>query len=234
VQRLLGVLVARAQTQVGGRAELGMGRRAVVALEVVLEHHLPVGRALVGLRRDLPQALGRVLAQPRRELVDLGADRRGRAVTEAREHQAVPDLERQPVEAERVVINHLAVRHRRRADQTPLEVVGPLVVGAYDPLQPAARLVDHPRAAVAADVQQRGELAFGRAHHEDALADQLADHEVTWLRQLRGVGQVEPVVVPDARHLGLEQRPLDVELARQRCERRRILQECHRRLRLFV
>ena len=77
------------------------------------------------------------------------------------EHVAVPHLAAGAVQ--RVVVLAEIRRHVRRGEQPSVEVVGPVVIRTLDAIDEMPfGLIAQPRAAMAADVEQRVNLA--RAH----------------------------------------------------------------------
>ena len=101
--------------------------------------------------------------------------------------------------------------HVRRAEQPPVEVVGPRVVRALDaagktPCGSEAEL----GSAVPAHVVER--IHPGRtARDDDALAEQLSDEELAGRLDLFGPPRADPHPREQLLHLALEVRAIDVE-----------------------
>src|SRR4029077_119452 len=92
----------------------------------------------------------------------------------------------------------LRVAHVRRAQQPAVQAIGPAVVRTLDRAgQPARRLLAKPRAAVAADVEERVKTV-PLAHHDQALARHLRQEVVARPRQLLRPAHADPAPREDA------------------------------------
>ena len=141
----------------GGRADLaqlGVDEGAVVALVVVLEHHLPVAGQVVGVagQGDEPRRL--VGGDQLVEGADVLGERRGVAGA-VDEQEPVPALQRQLDQAVLAGSELGVVAEPRGCPQGPVQVVGPGVVGAEH--GPPAGLLAHPEQLVAAVAAGVGE-----------------------------------------------------------------------------
>ena len=157
--------------------QLGVDRRAVQALVVILQDQFPIGAHVVF---DAAHgAHGREIvvhesSHQRREPL-LGRYRRG---VEIHEQKPFPLRERHAVQRVRLLVESFHFIHVRRADQTPIERVRPRVVGALDRFrETAVRGFTQAGAAMAADVVVRSGVGRLIAQHDDALARD-ADQEV--------------------------------------------------------
>ncbi len=146
-----------------------MERRAVVALRVVLEDQLPVGRDLVldpvrdVQRTQIPTA---ELADERSEgfLERLGV--RGQI------EEDPPLPQGQGHRPQRIVLfaERLDLVHERGAGQLAVERIGPRVVAALNGLRKRpGRLVDEAGPAVAADVVVRVDVPRVVSEHDDTF-----------------------------------------------------------------
>ena len=207
------VVLGVAEEREVGRDELGVGAVAVLALAVVLHHQLPV--ALLG-QIDLVGDLG--LAQLVRRQVRL--DEAGhlvevgrRVLVEADEDQSGdvanmdgPEAETRPVEGGRLGLGE---------DQAAVGPIGPLVVGADDVPDLAARVLEQARAAVPADVVEGADLlVIVPEDHHRVRADVDRD-VVAGFGDLRLGGAEQPVTREDRGHVEVEHLRAGVEGRRQ-------------------
>src|SRR5216117_629818 len=89
--------------------------------------------------------------------------------------------------------------HVGRADQLPVDRVGPCVVGALDRLgEAAARLLAQSGAAVAAHVVERAQGAVPTAHDDHALARDGAEHVLAGIGDFGGATLAHPALGEDA------------------------------------
>ena len=185
----------------------------VVALEEVVDHHLPVG---AGLRRhEAPCPAGdqlvvhrqvgaNVVGEPRR----LSRQRRRRLV-EIDEREVEEPLGPHLGEADGVA---LEVGHRLRAPrvlQPPVQVVGPGVVRADEPLLSALPL-DQRMGAMGARVVERADLAVRIADQEELLVVNASGDELAGGVEPAAMRGELPASVEDGLLLRLEDLGVDV------------------------
>ena len=190
---------------------------AVVALEVVLDDHLPVRVVRIALcaKGELePVDVDAALGEHERQLSEMLGERR-RSSGRVDEHERPPGLdghrhERQlgPVEAD------LPVGARRRA-QRSVEVVGPRVVGALDRLAPLLPLAQN-GAAVAAHVDEAVQLVVAPAREDDGHVTGLHRDHAAGLGHLRERPGVLPRVGEDPLLLDAEHGRIHVPVVRKR------------------
>ncbi len=117
----------------------------------------------------------------------------GRLAAEIDEDQSADHGRANLDQSEAATVEVLDGVHVRGRDEAPVEIVGPGVVGALDP--PAdgpLGLLDQPRAAMAADVQERPRDVVGAAEREDAARSDLAHQPATGLDDRRCVTEADP------------------------------------------
>ena len=192
-----------------------MDERAVVALVVVLDRDLPVGRQLVLVGDGGPQALalprGRQCAEPAQVILE-----GPRRAVHVDEHPATPlgVAHREKPHRSRVEVRH--VPEVGRQPERPVELVAPGVVRALDDSP------DRPRAtgqqfvsAVATDVGEGVQLAGPvprQQHPGGADADRLLRRR---LAQLIDTARAHPTAVEEMGSLPLEHARVDIGRARQ-------------------
>ena len=209
--------------------QMGVDRRAVVALAVVVEEELPVGLHLV----DRPVGRGEVGDPPLRE----AAGQRRKAFRERRpvlpemnEEQALPGLEPRLDQPVLGLLEARHVGHVGRPEQPPVQAVGPGVVGTLDRLAETAPLLQAEQApTVAADVVEGPRPPLPVGERDDALGAELEAEVAPRLADLGDVTGVEPASAEDplpllGEELGrgeelLRQGPLAVRAARSHGER---------------
>jgi hypothetical protein len=193
----------------------GVRDRAVVALEVVLDTDLPVRRvlgvdAVVEAERLDVDAAG---AELRRHLADVVGE--GRIRCRVDEDERPPRLDRdrhepKPLERE----PRLALRPRCGA-QRPAQVVRPRVVGTLQALTPAFA-VDHDRAPVPADVDERAQRPLAVAHDDHRQPAGAGGDVRPRLRDLVSPRRVLPEAPEDALLLAAQDVAVDVPAPGQR------------------
>ena len=100
-------------------------------------------------------------------------------VGDTHEDEPFPFRQRGSVERIVALIECLDLLHVRRADQTSVNRVGPRVVWTLDRLREASGPVTaNPRTAMAADVEERAQLARAIAQNDQGLARHRAHHVV--------------------------------------------------------
>jgi hypothetical protein len=180
-----------------------MGDRAVVALEEVLDEHLPVG---------LQPVLGAVMEDERVDVEPAAGDDRGqgaegvgqrrRVRRRVDEEERAPGVERCGAQPERRAVEAVGVGPRRRA-QRAVEAVRPRVVVALQRrARPGAR--HDLRAAMAAHVDERPQLALAIAHDDDRHRARAARQVRAWRRDEADVPGVVPGWREERGALGLE------------------------------
>ena len=154
-----------------------MDAGAVQALAVVLGDRLPVGRDLIGGLAGATERLDAVALQVSGELAGVVADV-GRLAAQVYQDQAPDGGHPHRHQAPARGVEVLDPLHVGRRLQLAVEPVGPAVVGALDPAAHAPLgLVDQPRPAMPAHVEEGPRAAVLRAHHDDAVGADLA-HQV--------------------------------------------------------
>jgi hypothetical protein len=91
-----------------------------------------------------------------------------------------------------------------RVEQSPVDVVGPVVVGAHQVADAAAGVVEDPRPAVPADVVEGAHLLVVVPDDDHRRRADLHGDVVTGLGHLRLGGHEQPVLRPDRRHVEVE------------------------------
>ena len=157
---------------------LGMRCRAVIALLVVLDRELPVGRDVVLLvSRDLEVfeiEQGHGLGQFRPGPLDAR-----RIVGEADENETAEDFEGN---ADQAILALVEIRgHAARGREIAVDIVHPAVIRAAELARVASVLEADERTAVPADVRKCLEFAVGAAHDDGRFAGHVEDLEVTLL-----------------------------------------------------
>ena len=136
--------------------------RDVQAVRIIVGDGLPVERARTKRdpadRPQILETIGRDLVLIRRH--HLG-DRR-RAGLERDEQEAAPILQRDREQAELLGLQARIFVAVRNADEPPVARIAPRMIGAGQDLGAAARAVDQPRSAMAADVGEGADLADRR------------------------------------------------------------------------
>ena len=201
--------------------ERRMQVRAVQALVVVEDDQLPVRLHVV----DDAAAETEIAHAPRGE-----RDRADPRVALAGQRAAggLPGQRRDPAREKRtrcrpnlaagamqriVVLRELG-RHVRRREQLAVERVGPVVIRALDAIDEMTfGLIAQPRAAMAADVEQRVNLARRVARDDDALVAERAREVVAGVRNLIGAAGADPAVEIEALELGAIEVRVGVEAA---------------------
>ena len=192
----------------GERLEGPVQPAGVVRVVEVLHHDLPVpGQVRDRLALEGGGGLQPVVGE---QLVDLGHGRAERAglLVEVGHDEPLPELH---LELGQAVVGPVEVRgavHGRRAQQRPVEPVGPVVVRAGEPPAVARALGDH-HAPVAAHRRQDAHLAVGVAGCDEGLARDGDAPEIAWIGKLVGPAHAQPLALEDGPALEL------VELGRR-------------------
>src|SRR4029079_14452894 len=111
-----------------------------------------------------------------------------------------------------VVARRIGVVARNTLDRS-VGVVGPAVIDALELPGVALALAANQRAAMAADVEQRADLALAVAAEDHRAAGDRAGAEVARIFDLRGVADIDPALVEDGAVLVLEDFRRDEHLA---------------------
>ena len=158
------------------RAEPRVRRRAVVALEEVLDDDLPVRvRTELDARMELDRVHVELAREDRGQLAEVIGERLGTGIG-VDEEKRPPRADARGQQRQLVVVEAgLTVRARRRA-QRPVELVRPRVVVALERRAFTAAVGEH-RPAVPADVQERTELAVAVARDDDRHASRIGRDE---------------------------------------------------------
>src|SRR6185369_9216659 len=97
------------------------------------------------------------------------------------------------------LIEPLDIIHMRRAQQFPIQSVGPGVVWTLDSLRELSSLrFAHPRPAMTADIVQRMQLALLVAHNDQTLACNFSQQIAAGVFQLALMPDANPLVQKDA------------------------------------
>jgi hypothetical protein len=204
-----------------------MSDRHVVALEVVVDHDLPVGRLVVlgvvvvqPVVGELLEWARQVALQQRKDAREPGRERLGVRV-EVGEDQATDDLGPHREEAQLGLVQARDRAALGSADELAVEVVGPAVVGAAERLLLAGP-GDQPGATVPAGVDVGADLAGAGADHDDLGGAEPADDPRAGVGHVGLVGHDLPGAAEDQlllerEHAGVGVVPR-VEAGRQRLE----------------
>ncbi len=171
-----------------------MVRGAVVALAIVLPHQFPVAvlddRALEGDPR-VSQPVGRgVACELRPERLEARRDRR-----DADEDIAGGAFAMDGFETElRLVDSAVLVTG---ADQAAVEIVGPLMIGADEPLCRAFGRRADARAAMPAGIVERADLPVAAADDDDRIVADLQREVVAGRRDLAIMAGEQPVAIEE-------------------------------------
>ncbi len=195
-ERALDQVVRAARVRQLGR-QLGVNRGTMQTFIVILQDQLPVRLHVVLNAPDCLQQ-GQVVAREssleRREPLR----RRSRLGIEVHEQEPFPRGERDGVQRIRLLIEAFHLVHVRRANQAPVERVGPRVIWALDRLGEAALgRFAQPRAAMATDVVVRVTLTGLIAQHDDALATDRRDEVIARRREGLIAADADPVAPED-------------------------------------
>ena len=178
--------------EVGECAIAGMGDFGMVGLDEIIDHHFPVGVDLVvdvacldeirrrhaagaGIREDRAQGL---LGRWRRA-VDVDEDER---IDFGGSHRQESDGG--PVE-------RLEMRRAPGADEAPVEIVDPAVVGTLQHVA-AVGPAHHLHGAVLTDIVKHVERTVAVAHGDKRLAVERAGQHAARFRHFAGMAHVEP------------------------------------------
>ena len=198
--------------------EVPVRDRAVVALEEVVDHRLPVGAEGVG-EAVREGERGEVRGVPHHlpgEAVRLLGKRRRPAV-EVHEDEVAEDLHPDRGEGDRGGVEVLDALGVPGPAEAPVEPVGPCVVGAGDLLRPA-RAREQLVPAVLADVVEGAKRPVRAPDRDDAPVLDPRRHVAPRLAELLLVAEELPASPEDLGPLGLEERGVDVAV---RPDRRR-------------
>ena len=188
--------------------------RQVVALEVVVDVHLPVAVGLVG-DAAVEDVVGEIRgADARFDLRDEFLERRDGCQRD--EDEAAPGHERGGVQADAGDIEIGRVAHFGGAAELAVEVVGPAVVAAAQRFCTASIAFGQWPGAVAADVVQRAQHAVLAMHQQQRHAGDLADDVIAHLGELRDMCEQLPATREHGLLFERECGGFDVERRRQR------------------
>ena len=211
-----GAVVVAAAVRGADRAQLGVDRRAVVALVVVLRQHLPVGvdHVLVAGQRD--QRLDAVGGDDLVQSAQL-VRQRARVTGGVDEDVAVPLLRRDGHQRELGGVEPGHVTEVRGGDQPPVQGVGPGVVRADDGAVAGRRAFARQQLvpAVPAGVRERPQLAVVTTHQQQAVRADVDGPLVTGRRQLLAAAHAHPPTSQEVLGLPREDGIVDVGLPGQ-------------------
>ena len=171
-------------------------RCAVIALQVVLQHQLPVGLHVVVLAVGNPGG-GQVIGAQRRfdgfeRRIERGRGRVAVDENQALEHRAPGPLQR----IQRGVEVAFAL-HRPGGPEPAIQFVDPAVVGTDEGPAGALRTLADPGAPMPADIHQGMDSLLAVAHHDDGIFPEIVGEVVAGLRDLADVPRIEPALVQD-------------------------------------
>ena len=181
--------------------QLGMRVKAVVALEEVLGHQLPVGADDVA---DSRADLGCRPSMGRKEVRDVpgeGIERRGRP-GQADEDQSFNNADMATVQGKILAIE--AVGHVPGGEQGPVQSVGPGVVRTDEALDRTLLLQADPGSAMPADIEQGADLVVPVPDDHHRLSAQRVEEIVASGRQPAHVAHDLPMAQVDPLHVQLE------------------------------
>ena len=171
--------------------------RGVIAVIVVLEHHLPVPGEDARFAGTLALGTGKVVMRDRLGDCGQAGGERGCVEVEIDEQEALPDLDLEAGQAVLFLLEVARLLHRRRAGQLAVEAVGPVMIGAQEHPR-VARAFGHQHRPVRAHRGHRVDLTIAAAGDDDRLADNLSREIVA------DIGH--PALAPDAQPLVVVQR----------------------------
>src|SRR5262245_51999404 len=206
----IGVLV-----DVDHGAEPGVLDGAVVALQEVLDHYLPVGGGLplLAVVEGEPIEGQPAVRDDRWQVAEVVSEGPGRGL-EVHEHEGPPRVDCRP--HERIVLRiepRLVLRPRGRAEAA-VETIRPCVVRTLKrPAVPGA--ADDLVPAVPAHVHERSESRLTAYRHDRDVGDRRRE-EIADLRDLVDAADVLPRAAKDAVALEIHQRRVDVPRGRKR------------------
>ena len=117
---------------------------------------------------------------------------------------------------ERVLVLAEIRRHVRRGEQAALEIVGPIVIRALNPLDEVPfGLLAQPRAAMPADVEQRVNRPGRVARDDHAVVAERPGEIVARVRYLIGAPRADPAIEVEALELGAIEVGIGIESPRQ-------------------
>jgi len=170
-RRVLGQVLGEHAQIAGGNVvdRAGMQPIGVIAVIVVLEHHLPVPRE--GGFLDVHRGIGLIQFKVFQHLCHLGQSWRQRCGlgVEVDEDEAVPDLHLELGQADLALVEAASLFHRRRPDQLTVQAVGPMVIGAQEGTG-IAMAFRHKHRPVLANARHGADMAVAGPHHDDRLA----------------------------------------------------------------
>lgn len=183
--------------------QAGVGNGDVQAVRIIVADILPVHIARA--QRDAPQCaefretIGfdhRFIGRHHR------GDRRAAVVLQPHEPEAAPLFEADGNKPRLPLVERGIARRIGNARESPVEFVGPGVIGANELLRAARRAVDQPRPAVAADIGEGAHDAVGAAHDDHAFAAIIDAVPVARRRNVALMTDDLPARSEDARHFG--------------------------------
>jgi hypothetical protein len=166
----------------------------VVAVVVVLEHHLPVPGELAGHRRR--QALGVRQVVIGDGVLDGGQARgQGRRLgVEIDEDEAQPDLDLEGRQLDGLLVEVAGALHGRRVHQVAVQRIDPVVIGT-DEAAGVAPPLGHQHGAVLAHRRHRLDLVGAVLGHDDRLADDRGGEVVALLLHPVDAAHAQPFVI---------------------------------------
>ncbi len=189
----------------GDPAQLGMDRRAVIALVVVLGENLPVGGGIVFVPAGDHEPAHLVRRQHGIQRPKCVVERCGHA-SAVHEDQAVPLGARQLDQAPLTRVEARLVLEARSRAQAPVKAVRPRVIRAYDRLprhrgRPAGEEL---MPAVPAVVRERSDGAVRAAHEEHAAVPAVLGALIARAGQLVAARRADPAAPEEVLLLPVE------------------------------
>src|SRR5580704_5023655 len=159
--------------------EPGMRDGDVVALEIVVNVHLPIAIDDVVAALDGLQALELEAARLFGNFAEICGERLGVGI-EIDEDKLFPGFETQRKHAHGAAVEEFHTFNVRCADQSPVKRVRPPVIATTENILAAAALRDRP-GAMATDVAERAQRALFVADNDDWFADNIRCEESLWI-----------------------------------------------------
>ena len=208
-----------------------MDGRTVKALGVVLEHELPVGSHVVDDPVPHGEPRQAVATDPFAHRRPYGFERLGVA-RDVHEQEPFRFRESRGVKWIGPLVEAVDLLHPGRADQIPVEGIGPSVVGALDrSRQMTGRLAADSGPTVAADIEECAEHSLGVAEHDDRLLGDVAEEIVARPFEPRGAPDAIPSAGEDPIPLLRQNRRRGVEVSWKRAGALPVRRRCGMKLR---
>ena len=186
----------------------------VVAVVEVLKHDLPVPRQVGERESARADAVGQVVVGEKRSEALQSRPQRARIRVEAHEDEAFPHFHQQLGKAVVGFVEVLGALHRRGAQQTAVQAVDPVVIGAGEGAGVACVVADL-HASVLADGREHIDMSVFVAGRDYSLSVHFCGEVVACFWYLRSQAETEPLVIPEGFELKVVELLGCVELGRQ-------------------